>query len=769
MSHQTNQAVLGPRARNPRPNQTQTQDQTKSMHAIDCAVYIKTRLSETVQSLSWTGPHVPVEEWFVCTPSGDRTIRYEDIAAFSDDSFDKWMSVGDHRVNHVCDMEDKLRAWILSCSVEELACFISSTISMCDGDGTNPSFEFTPFQRLLMYVYTKFPVTCTSTVFLDSDDLRAIVGEEGRDASGTRRIPIQASRTLLKGSLVDVGLFNGPTATGKTAMSLAIAAMATNNENFPRMLDEYRGKQLSKVFDGTPDMEVARLVIVATGSSVFEHFVSTLHRLKPHIESSTDTKVEIWTKIGKKTSVKEAGERPSNVVVYWFIPVKRLGEVLRQTPDMGVAFIICDEFTVDPPRERSASRRSNVLKYLVPIATPHDLHSATNGRTFLSELFNGPVRAPRDLVRMIKCHKYSEAQHIADQLCQLELSTFTPFRNWLRLDLKELVPKGFRTIFVKSKRCTLSSFLLQSDTDLLPASPENVVFSILDGYRLTDESNVLIKDAFSGDTVDISKLDAALSHAVSQVSLPHYKRMFEDVVFRLRQRLIEFQTECPVCFGSRSNMRIFKCCGYVVCESCYERVNSTCFFCRMQVDDTVARSSVPTFLPSSPAAPLAAEEEDVPPNMYEDIKASTITTNTQLQNLANTFECLYRHDKKRVLMVVNSDGSVHQSEYSQDAVTSALRSTGFRAVVVDKMLNGKGTDFARFKTVFDSDDPCPIVLCCFTMASQLLIGTNLDRVDACVTVGSIPDKMLIQSLGRVFRPLASRDNTQWFPMIRIYS
>ncbi|RPF82128.1 MAG: hypothetical protein CBC65_000875 [Rhodothermaceae bacterium TMED105] len=749
---------------------TKPRDQAppSSMRAIDCAVYIKARLSE-IASNEPEEQRTPVQDWFVRPPDGDRTVLYDDIAAFADESFDKWMSVGDQRVNHVCDMEDELRTWILSCSVEELAGYISSTIVMCDGDGTNPPFEFTPFQRLLMYVYTRFPVTCTSTVFLDSDDLRAIVGE-GRvsDPSGTRRIPIQASRTLLQDSLVDVGLFNGPTASGKTAMSLAIAAMATNNENFPRMLAEYRGKQLSKVFDGTPDMEVARLVIVATGSSVFEHFVSTLRRLKPHIESSTGTTVEIWTQIGKKTSVKEAGERPANVVVYWVIPVKQLGKVLRQAPDMGVAFIICDEFTVDPPRERFASRRSNVLKYLVPIATPQDLHRATSGRTFLSDLFNGPVRAPHDLVRMIKCHKYSEAQRIADQLCQLELSTFTPFRNWLRRDLKELVPRGFRTIFAKSKRCTLSSFLLQSDTDLLPASPENVVFSMLNSYRLTDDSNLEIKQSFSGNTVDIPKLDNALSRAVSQVSMQYHQQMFAQAVARLRQRLSEFQTECPVCIGTCSDLRIFKCCGYVVCGSCYERVGNSCFFCRMQVEDTVARSSVPVFQASSSSTdPLVVE--NTPPDLYGDIKSNIRTTNTQLQNLVNTFECLYRHDKKRVLMVVNSDASVHQSDDAQFAVTSALQSHGFRAVVVDKMLSGKGEAFARFKTLFDSDDPCPIVLCCFKMTSQLLTGTNLDRVDACVTVGSIPDKMLIQSLGRVFRPLASRDNTQLFPMIRIYS
>ena len=62
--------------------------------------------------------------------------------------------------------------------------------------------------------------------------------------------------------------------------------------------------------------------------------------------------------------------------------------------------------------------------------------------------------------------------------------------------------------------------------------------------------------------------------------------------------------------------------------------------------------------------------------------------------------------------------------------------------------------------------PMSIALCCF-LTSQLLTGTNLDRVDACVTVGSIPDKMLIQSLGQVFRPCIQ--DTQLFPMIRIYS
>ena len=121
-------------------------------------------------------------------------------------------------------------------------------------------------------------------------------------------------------------------------------------------------------------------------------------------------------------------------------------------------------------------------------------------------------------------------------------------------------------------------------------------------------------------------------------------------------------------------------------------------------------------------------------------------------------------------MIVHSEFGIHHDITTQEVVTSYIKKCGFRAVIVDHMFKGKGSDFTRLKVKFDDiDDPTPMAMCCFSMTTQLLTGTNLDRADAFVTIGSIPETVLTQSLGRIFRPLESRDNTQAFPMIRIYS
>ena len=719
---------------------------------------------------------VPQDEWFMSPPNKIRQVPYEDIAAHADKEYEKSMTVDARYVTHKCDMSEKLKRWILNTPDADLAQMLDTTIAGCEGTAAAPAFEFTPMQRLMMYVYSNFPVTCTASVCVGEDQIRQLT-----DGRSTRRIPIEASRTLLQGSLLDVGIFNGPTASGKTAMSLCISAMALRHDNFPNMIAEYRAKRMGQVFDGIPDLPVARLAIVAVGASVFDHFVTTMQRLKPHMERCMQATVEIWTQVGKKTSVQIAGERPPNVVVYWFIPIKKLGEVLRQSPKMAVGFVICDEFVVDPPRVRYLTSNSPVLKYIVPIATPQDLQSATSGKSFLSEFFQGKFETPRRLVDLVRYCHFTDAQRAANHLCQLDLSTLTPFRQWLRHDLKALVPIALQVVFVKSKRCTLSSFLLRSDADLLPASPQNVIFSLLNKYHLDDDSNVRISNAFADQTINFRALDAALATAVSSIGTPncHYQNEFKDVIARIRARLDEFKMECPVCMGPTADVDpcVFSCCGYLVCNSCFNRVQSTCFFCRAPVRNHVPREAVPTFAAATShhhgSGSDIVDDNNQPPFEDDDfcveVRGNTNRRSSQLENLVKTFETLHRHNKTRVLMVVNSDATMRRMREAEGATLDAIRNTGFRAVVVDNMLEGKGRDFGGFKSHFDSDDPTPMAMCCFTMNSKLLTGTNLDRVQAFVTVGSIPDKVLTQALGRIFRPLASRDNTVPFPMVRIYS
>ena len=92
-----------------------------------------------------------------------------------------------------------------------------------------------------------------------------------------------------------------------------------------------------------------------------------------------------------------------------------------------------------------------------------------------------------------------------------------------------------------------------------------------------------------------------------------------------------------------------------------------------------------------------------------------------------------------------------------------------RIVPVDALVNGKGSRFAKVKTVYDSPDPAPMALLSIGTNGRFLAGTDLGHTKALITVGAIPDKMLVQALGRVFRPVPGRDPTQPIHMFKIYT
>lgn len=729
------------------------------MNPYDAAMYVKERVETTSQEEE---ANFPYSDWSERRHSGFCDVPYAHLASFSDKEHDRFLKINDERVRHVCDTQSRLKEWISTSSVEEIAERIATTISGMDGDDKNPPVEFTPFQRLLVSVYDKFPVTCSSSVFISTENVRDLA--RAPPGSGCRAMPIEAKRCLMEGSSIDFAIFNGPTASGKTAMSICMASQLVRSARFPLLMKEYREKRLGTVFSGVPDLLVARLVVVATGASVFQHFVSTITRLKRNIESSCGARVVVWDKIGKNCSVQIAASLV-DTIVFWVVPTKKLVDVLRCDPDIAIACVVTDEFTVEPPRERILSRQSHVCKHVVPIATPQDLVHASSGRTFLQKYFGGNIIGPYQIPRMIASRAYTDAQRTADQLCLFDLCTYTAFRPWLRKDLESLVPSRLRVISVKSRRATLSSHLLQSDTDLLPASPENVIFSMLNTNAVTEASVTRIQDAFSGDTVDMKRLVSSLNEAEFSASSLHYQREnFKEKRDRIVARLTEFEAECPICATEEGqSFRIFKCCGYVVCDNCFSRVSSSCYFCRMQVEHYVPRSSVP--VRGEANAPPPSEGDD----LSTDILSSVAESSTQLTNLVTVFEKMYNYGLKRILLVVNCDTNIHDREEAKYEVLNALSEKGFSPTVVDNLLSGKGSAFTSYKSVFDSDDPRTMVMTSFTMDQKLLTGTNLDRVDAFVTVGTIPRATLTQAVGRIFRPLAARDNTKPFPFVRIFS
>ena len=511
------------------------------MDTLSAAHYIKNTLYEGVER----NEEALTQDWFSRRTSGFWDVPYPLISEFAEREHDKFMNIRDARIVRVCDAEAKLKAWIETRTTEEIAHILDETVDGMDADEYNPSVKFTPFQRLLLAVHDRGPVTCISLVQVSVQAVRELANSV--PGSGCRATQIEAKRTLLCGSTQNVTIFNGPTASGKTAMSIVMATQLLRPGRFPLLVKEYREKRIGEAFSGIPQMDVARLVVVAAGATVFQHFVSTAKRLKKRMEERFGMPVLIWEKMGKNTSVKEAAAL-TNTIVVWIVPAKKLVDVLRSEPDVAIACVVTDEFTVDPPRERMSSRQSAVLKHVIPIATPQDLEQGTTGRSFLQRFFGGSLSPPCRISRLLQNRQYNDAQRAADQACLLDLSTFTPFRKWLRQDLKSLVPVSLRVVNCISRRMTITSHLLDSDADLLPASPENVILSLLNTRLVTEDSLSMIQLAFSGRSIDVSGLVTSLQNVNFTPTALYYQRMaFVEKRDRIVERLTEFETECPIC------------------------------------------------------------------------------------------------------------------------------------------------------------------------------------------------------------------------------
>ena len=142
--------------------------------------------------------------------------------------------------------------------------------------------------------------------------------------------------------------------------------------------------------------------------------------------------------------------------------------------------------------------------------------------------------------------------------------------------------------------------------------------------------------------------------------------------------------------------------------------------------------------------------------------------NTQITNLTHTFHHVRDIGCKRILVVVE------RHEYGLDLGTYLnipllSERTGIDITRVDELIRGKGSQFAKLKAEFDSPDPRQMCFFCYGIDERFLVGTDLAHADCLITVGSIRDSILTQTLGRVLRPRRERDNTQPMKLFKIYA
>lgn len=716
--------------------------------------------------------HVPHSRWFrPPSQGGPRIVSRKDIAAFSDDEYRAWRTVHPS-IHHVCDASSKLDVWLRAVDVNELADLLDTTPSGCVADASNDAFLLTKWQRLSLAVYTCLPFDVSSQVTIDVNTLRTLAQYTESEIPRARAQPIQAHYSMLKGSFPACGIIDLPTAGGKTAWALSMAFMAVSDARFSHLVCDYRTKRMGEVFQGSAVMSVARLVLVATTATTFDHFVQTLDRLVPTFRDMlrSETRIVVWSKMSKHYSVGVAAQC-RDTITFWVLPVGKLNSVLRTHPETAVAVCITDEFTVDTPRERSRTSHSFVINQGITQATPQALSQATTGaRSWLKELMGGALIAPSRIDHLLRQRSFSAAQLAVEQLCRLDLMTLTAFRDRVRDDLAALVPPSLHVHFAKSRRTTMASFLEQSQTDFVPANFANVLVAHLQPFRPTLESVQRLRDHLAQHVGSVE----ILAECILSVESTVYPPPDVNLLTRLSNRLLEYQEGCAVCFEQNddtANVRIFGCCGCCTCTACFSRV-SRCPFCRADVPTRVTRAD----------AMMVEEEEEEEPHtptvvpdtleegatFAESLSRHVDESNTQLVNLVSTLKIMTHFAYRRILLIAEMPIHYTNGDYFIERHMGHIASqTGIRLIRVDHRLSGKGTEFARIKKLFDSDDPVPMALVCSGHKTGFLVGTDLAHADSIVTVGHIPDSILTQSLGRVFRPRASRDNTKPVVMVKV--
>jgi hypothetical protein len=714
--------------------------------------------------------------WFTAPQQGRvRVVSYHSIASFADKEFEDFVTPNS-RFDFSTDSISKLRDWVMDMSDEELAFKLETKTpwGLAADPDTGLAIYFTPFWRLSLLFWLDHPVDVEASLNIDTETLRSMARNHPNQVI-QRKLPISVTCTLRKGSTPDVGVCNLPTGCGKTSWGCAFGFLLLTSGRFEVLKQERLSKSAGQIVSGGIESQVARLVVFAVGAATFEHFKTTLERLLPVVRGlDGQTRFQLWTTMGKQHSVMAAAEAPADVATLWLIRDIKFNEVRRAHPNVAIAGCVTDEFNVDPPRERWTSSKSDVLKQLILQATPQAFVKATTGKSWLRDFFGGPLQSPRTIAQLIRYHSWNSATLASRHWCLLQLITITPFRDLVRTDMEALVPRAMHVHTIRSRRLTLASHLSGSNADLVPASLFNTLMHALRGVTFTEESRLEFRcavDEFSGTPDDLVRHLRTTLQIRSPVVLPTEVAVVERVVARIE----EFSECCPICLDDDSGtpaLRFFGCCGYAVCDACFDTCarRGRCAFCRALVNGFVPRTS----LPADPVVPRE-ETTDYPgvsfgasvATLDERLVRHTAPTNTQLRNLTMALHCLVHHGYDRIIIIVEAPlYSLGRSD-NIIAVAALQAATGVEVVRVDNLLSGKGTEFHKAKTRFDSPNPHPMAFLTVGGHPAFLTGTDLAHAKAIVAVGDIASSILTQAVGRMFRALAGRDPSVVVPFVQI--
>lgn len=724
---------------------------------------------------------VPYEDWLKPTEDGSpRRIDAACVAKYADDEYEAWNRVPEGVTEYEHNFDERLHAWISEISVEDLARVIDKAPERNHGSGSVRPFFFTKWQRLNIGFFADVPFSYSSSIKVSTHDLRTLAYP--RSHGGPQRAEAFDSYAgVLKGSIPKVIISNLNVGAGKTATALSQAFAYAADGTFEKSVSLYRSKALCEIVNVTLDLPVARVILVASSGFVFSHWQQTLEGLLPEFRRmAPGTDVHVWTDMRASHSPERAAELSG--IVFWLIPMEHVDKVRKKHPSVAFLCMITDEMTCQVKGSKFKSRFSPVLHVICPQATPQALCEVTKSKAsnWLKTEMDGEFLAPSKICDYISRRMFGEAQKAIDQKCKFDMMTVGPFRKYVGIDLRSIVWKGFIVTFVPSARSTLASFLNSSNADLLPADFPNTMRHKLHTARLDAASMTALNEYFNGATTcTIQGLLTVLKDLKTMPRFPGDEAKTGEehpTIKKVADRLREFSIECPICYsppsGGMANVAICSGCGYCMCNACSASnlsVRNSCPFCR---------KSIPTHVPRPPSlpAPAASQQDEVPEAMDlpDDIHAAlalvTHAHKSQLYNLVGVLRTFKAAGKRRILVIIEPPYNGHTEVKVSDVVKHLHEEVNME--IAHSHAGGRGGEFLKTKNRFDDDtDPMPMALICVAAPGEagILVGTDLSRADAVTFVGKVEDKKAIQAWGRVFRPDASRNNSEYIPCVQIYS
>jgi hypothetical protein len=690
-----------------------------------------------------------INEWFAKPYHSNRKkVDYTTMASYADTEMETWLQLPTENMTIFNNFGKNFKEWLSSQSVEDLARLIDKTPRGCEG------LILTPWQRLYIIFMCKRPFSSTSSLSVNAEQLADLQKHNGKK----RKITIGSRYSINEGSVSTINIIALATAGGKTITCISIANTLVT-WMFEDIVRQQQERYSGLVYHGSSSNNVARLVIVCGSGGVHYHWIDEFKRILGEFKRmQPNINYVMWDGQSKHHSV-EAAYKDANTVTFWFLQISKINEEMRKFPDIGVAVVITDEMTIDTPREKMKTNQSNVLVRLLPQATPQALKSTTQGCTsWLKEAFGGELISPKYLERLLQRNDFKTAQLCMDQYCKLMQYMPLEFRNQIRMDLQELIPKGMTVIHVPSKRGTLASYLTNSQADIVPASFNNVLRSKLPIYNM-DYENSGLKELNETLEKESSISMKNIVNKISTIKTKDGKALVENPeIKRMVERMEEFCEECPICCNSTNDVKMMTCCSYCVCSNCHDRWDK-CAFCRRPIENHVG----------IPVPPEKIKEFLRQPDIETTIAFHTDKNNMQMKNLKNVLESLKHHDYKRILLMVNIYSLSGESLSSfmkniRENLEMSIYDTEYATV-------GKGTRLQYIKERFDNieNHPEPMVLLCSNNEhSGVLVGVDFKNADSVIIVGDIPESIGTQLMGRVFRPRVGR-KSEYIPFVKIYS